>query len=84
MKPKNAVATIAQRTALSRMADVASNCYNAPSMRIAIGRRIRGSDPLSTLALPMPTCTLLRVGRADWSLGSGGPREICMLLSTDG
>ena len=35
--------------------------------------------PHSTLTRRMPACTLFNSGIDDWSLGSGGPSEICML-----
>ena len=82
-KPKNAADETAQYTVLSGFVDVSNDWWMAPNIDTVMGRRIRGGEPLSTLARLMPAWTLLRIGSDDCSLGSGKPREICMFLSAE-
>ena len=81
--PKNADAETAQRTPLSGLVDVASECCIASKMRTVIGRRMRVGVPLRALVRLIPAWTLLRIGSEDWSLGSGRPSEICILRSAE-
>ena len=81
--PKKAVQAIAQITVLSWWLVMVRWFWISVNSWYVMGRRIRGAFPLDFAARATPACTRFRIGREDWSLGSGSPRDICMFLTAD-
>ena len=82
-KPKNAEAATAQKASLSGSADAVREARICSNMCTVMGSLMRGGEPFSILVLLIPACTCFNTGREECSLGSGSPREICMLRNAE-
>ncbi len=82
-KPKKAVHATAHITTFFGLEESNRAVFIFPSIRTVIGSLILPGVPFRSLILLIPACTLLKTGIEECSLGSGRPREICMLLRAE-